>query len=157
MPESFWPTLKTKFYDQKNWAALADTSMALPRWIEIVYNRRCRHSALRMVSPVDFKAQLNAQRRKKNGCLTTDPQFVANPSPSACRLQGAGCCRQRPNLLYELEVLCADHIQRAMSGLHPGGMTRNPYQNTRTALSAEGLKLLPWFSIRIITINHPIA
>ena len=31
------------------------------RWIEIVYNRRRRHSSIGMISPVDFEAQLAEQ------------------------------------------------------------------------------------------------
>nr|WP_284854236.1 integrase core domain-containing protein [Corynebacterium sp. MSK072]MDK8831522.1 integrase core domain-containing protein [Corynebacterium sp. MSK072] len=38
---------------------------AVARWIEIVYNRRRRHSSIGMVSPVDFEAQLADQNGNK--------------------------------------------------------------------------------------------
>ncbi|MBK4150245.1 hypothetical protein GWO60_00005 [Corynebacterium macginleyi] len=37
----------------------------MARWIEIVYNRRRRHSSIGMVSPVDFEAQLADQNCNK--------------------------------------------------------------------------------------------
>ena len=55
MAESFWSTLKTEFYDRKRWATRDAARQAVAYWIEVVYNRRRRHSALGMVSPVDFE------------------------------------------------------------------------------------------------------
>jgi len=51
MSESFWSTLKTEFYDRKKWPSRNEARKAVARWIEIVYNRRHRHSAIGMVSP----------------------------------------------------------------------------------------------------------
>lgn len=65
MSESFWSTLKTEFYDRKKWASRDEARKAVARWIEIVYNRRRRHSSIGMVSPVDFEAQIKAQQDKK--------------------------------------------------------------------------------------------
>ena len=55
MAESFWSTLKTEFYDRKRWATRDAARKGVAYWIEVVYNRRRRHSALGMVSPVDFE------------------------------------------------------------------------------------------------------
>lgn len=55
MAESFWSTLKTEFYDRKRWSTRDAARAGVARWIEVVYNRRRRHSALGMVSPVDFE------------------------------------------------------------------------------------------------------
>ena len=65
MAESFWSTLKTEFYDRKKWASRDTARKAVACWIEIVYNRRRRHSAIGMISPVDFEAQLADQDDKK--------------------------------------------------------------------------------------------
>ncbi|WP_454972570.1 IS3 family transposase [Corynebacterium propinquum] len=65
MAESFWSTLKTEFYDRKKWRTRDEAGKAVARWIEIVYNRRRRHSAIGMVSPVDFEAQLADQNGSK--------------------------------------------------------------------------------------------
>lgn len=58
MSESFWSTLKTEFYDRKSWATRNQARKAVPHWIEVVYNRRCRHSAIGMISPVSFESQI---------------------------------------------------------------------------------------------------
>ena len=59
--ESFWSTLKTEFYDRKKWASRDEVRKTVARWIEIVYNRRRRHSSIGMVSPVDFETQITDQ------------------------------------------------------------------------------------------------
>ena len=53
--ESFWATLKVEFYDRYLWATKAAARLAVGDWIERVYNRRRRHSALGMISPVEFE------------------------------------------------------------------------------------------------------
>ena len=57
--ESFWATLKVEFYDRYLWPTKAAATLAVGDWIERVYNRRRRHSALGMISPVDFEDRLN--------------------------------------------------------------------------------------------------
>ena len=53
--ESFWATLKVEFYDQYQWPSRAAAKLAVGDWIERVYNRRRRHSALGMISPVEYE------------------------------------------------------------------------------------------------------
>ncbi|MGP5578855.1 IS3 family transposase [Corynebacterium flavescens] len=65
MSESFWSALKTEFYNRKKWSTRDEARKAVARWIEIVYNRRRRHSAIGMVSPVDFETQVKSQQDKK--------------------------------------------------------------------------------------------
>lgn len=50
--ESFWSTLKTEFYNRRSWPTKAAARLAVGRWIEERYNRRRRHSALAMMTPV---------------------------------------------------------------------------------------------------------
>ncbi|MEE6169639.1 MULTISPECIES: IS3 family transposase [unclassified Mycolicibacterium] len=57
--ESFWATLKVEFYDRYLWPTKAAAKLAVSDWIERVYNRRRRHSALGMISPVQFENQIN--------------------------------------------------------------------------------------------------
>jgi putative transposase len=57
--ESFWATLKVEFYDRYLWPTKAAAKLAVGDWIERVYNRRRRHSALGMISPVDFEERFN--------------------------------------------------------------------------------------------------
>ncbi|QWY65343.1 IS3 family transposase (plasmid) [Mycobacterium avium subsp. hominissuis] len=56
--ESFWATLKVEFYDRYIWPTKAAAKLAVGDWIERVYNRRRRHSALDMMAPVDFEDRL---------------------------------------------------------------------------------------------------
>jgi putative transposase len=56
--ESFWATLKVEFYDRYLWPTKAAAKLAVGDWIERVYNRRRRHSAIAMMNPVDFEDRL---------------------------------------------------------------------------------------------------
>ena len=53
--ESFWSTLKTEFYNRRHWPTKADAKQAVGAWIEERYNRKRRHSAVGMISPVRFE------------------------------------------------------------------------------------------------------
>ena len=65
MAESFWSTLKTEFYDRKKWRTRNEARKAVARWIEIVYNRRRRHSSIGMISPVDFENRIGLTTSRK--------------------------------------------------------------------------------------------
>lgn len=56
--ESFWSTLKTEYYDRHSFTTHAAATTAVTTWIETVYNRRRRHSALGMQPPVAFEHRL---------------------------------------------------------------------------------------------------
>jgi putative transposase len=53
--ESFWATLKVEFYNRYLWPTKTVARLAVGDWIERVYNRRRRHSAIGMISPVDYE------------------------------------------------------------------------------------------------------
>ncbi len=53
--ESFWANLKVEFYDRYLWPTKTAAKLAVGDWIERVYNRRRRHSAIGMISPVDYE------------------------------------------------------------------------------------------------------
>ena len=92
MAETFWPTLKTEFYDRKKWRALNEARKAVARWIKFAYNRRRRHSSIGMISPVNFEARIADQNGKKKAAvhplssLPTCPRFAGNPQPSMTML-----------------------------------------------------------------------
>ena len=50
--------MKVEFYDRYLWPTKAAAKLAVGDWIERVYNRRRRHSALGMISWVDFDDRL---------------------------------------------------------------------------------------------------
>ena len=53
--ESFWSTLKTEFYNRHTFTTSTEAIHAVSSWIETVYNRRRRHSALGQIPPVMFE------------------------------------------------------------------------------------------------------
>ena len=53
--ESFWSTLKTEFYNRYYWPTKAEARLAVGRWLEERYNRKRRHSAIGMMTPVQFE------------------------------------------------------------------------------------------------------
>ncbi len=53
--ESFWSSLKTEFYDRHHFTTRADATRAVTEWIETVYNRNRRHSALGQIDPVTYE------------------------------------------------------------------------------------------------------
>lgn len=55
--ESFWSTLKTEFYHRHTFTTRAQATRAVTDWIETVYNRRRRHSALGQISPIAYEHQ----------------------------------------------------------------------------------------------------
>jgi putative transposase len=61
--ESFWATLKVEFYDRHLWPTKTAATLAVGDWIERVYNRRRRHSAIGTISPVEFEGQLTQTAR----------------------------------------------------------------------------------------------
>ncbi len=58
--ESFWSTLKTEFYNRRQWPTQAEARLAVGAWIEERYNRTRRHSSIGMMSPVRYE-QLHTQ------------------------------------------------------------------------------------------------
>ena len=55
MAESFFATLKNELIHRHPWPTQARARAAVITWIEGRYNRRRRHSALGMNSPIDFE------------------------------------------------------------------------------------------------------
>lgn len=55
LAESFFATFKLELIECRSWPTRAATRMATVHWIEAVYNRQRRHSAIDMVSPVDYE------------------------------------------------------------------------------------------------------
>lgn len=53
--ESFWSTLKSEFYDRREFATRTSAVTAVSRWIDQFYNQRRRHSALGNIAPAVFE------------------------------------------------------------------------------------------------------
>lgn len=70
MSESFWSTLKTEFYDRSTWVTRDQACKAVAYWIEVVYNRRRRHSAIGMIPPVTFENQTTQEKTSTTAANT---------------------------------------------------------------------------------------
>jgi transposase InsO family protein len=55
LAESFFATYKLELIERRSWPTRARTRTATVHWIEAVYNRQRRHSAIDMLSPVDYE------------------------------------------------------------------------------------------------------
>lgn len=57
MIESFWSTMQRELLDTRRWGDPAQLGSAIFEWIEAWYNPRRRHTALGMLSPVDYETR----------------------------------------------------------------------------------------------------
>ena len=57
MIESFWSAMQRELLDQTSWETPEQLGSAIFEWIEAWYNPRCRHTALSMLSPIDYEHQ----------------------------------------------------------------------------------------------------
>jgi putative transposase len=55
--DSFFATLKTELVYARRFATRAEARQAIFEYIEVLYNRRRRHSTIGYMSPVDFEMQ----------------------------------------------------------------------------------------------------
>jgi transposase InsO family protein len=55
MAESFWASLKVEFYYRRTWPTKALARREVAEWITRTYNTRRRHSALGMLTPLQFE------------------------------------------------------------------------------------------------------
>ena len=54
--ESFWSRMQVELLDRQRWRTRVELANAVFEYIEIFHNRQRRHSALGMLSPVEFEA-----------------------------------------------------------------------------------------------------
>jgi transposase InsO family protein len=55
MIESFWSRMQVELLDRKRWKTRVELANAIFEYLEILHNKRCRHSSLGMVSPVEYE------------------------------------------------------------------------------------------------------
>jgi putative transposase len=54
--ESFWSRMQVELLDRKRWRTRVELANAIFEYLEIFHNRQRRHSALGMLTPVEFEA-----------------------------------------------------------------------------------------------------
>jgi putative transposase len=62
LAESFFATYKLELIERASWPTRARARTATVRWIEAIYNRQRRHSAIDMLSPVDYEDRYWSRR-----------------------------------------------------------------------------------------------
>ena len=55
--ESFWSRMQVELLDRKTWRTRVELTNAIFEYLEIFHNRQRRHSALGMLTPVEFEAR----------------------------------------------------------------------------------------------------
>ena len=61
MIESFWGRVQTELLNRQRWRTRLELANALFEYLEIFHNRRRRHSALGMLTPIEYELRLNAE------------------------------------------------------------------------------------------------
>jgi transposase InsO family protein len=62
LAESFFATYKLELIVQQSWPTRARARSATVHWLEAVYNRQRRHSAIDMLSPIDYEERFWERR-----------------------------------------------------------------------------------------------
>ena len=57
MIESFWSRMQVELLDRQRWRTRLELANAIFEHLEIFHNRRRRHSALGMLTPIEFEAR----------------------------------------------------------------------------------------------------
>ncbi|GAB2991709.1 hypothetical protein GCM10027184_52070 [Saccharothrix stipae] len=55
MIESFWGRVQTELLDRQRWRARLESANALFEYLEMFHNRRRRHTALGMLTPIEYE------------------------------------------------------------------------------------------------------
>ncbi|MGJ6965583.1 transposase, partial [Streptosporangium sp. G11] len=53
--ESFWGRMQTELLNRKRWKTRIELANAIFEYLEIFHNRRRRHSALGMLTPIEYE------------------------------------------------------------------------------------------------------
>ncbi len=53
--ESFWGRMQTELLNRKRWKTRIELANAMFEYLEIFHNRQRRHSALGMLTPIEFE------------------------------------------------------------------------------------------------------
>jgi putative transposase len=57
--ESFWGRMQTELLNRKRWKTRLELANAIFEYLEIFHNRRRRHSALGMLTPIEYELRNN--------------------------------------------------------------------------------------------------
>jgi len=55
MIDSFWGRMQTELLDRRRWRTRIELANAIFEYLEIFHNRQRRHSALEMLTPIEYE------------------------------------------------------------------------------------------------------
>jgi putative transposase len=55
MIEAFWGRMQTELLDRRRWRTRIELANAIFEYLEIFYNRQRRHSAIGMLTPIEYE------------------------------------------------------------------------------------------------------
>ena len=55
--ESFWSRMQVELLDRRHWRTRVELANAIFEYLEIFHNRQRRHSALEMLTPIEFETR----------------------------------------------------------------------------------------------------
>jgi transposase InsO family protein len=55
MIESFWGRMQTELLNRRKWRTRIELANAIFEYLEIFHNRQRRHSALNMLTPIEYE------------------------------------------------------------------------------------------------------
>jgi putative transposase len=55
MIESFWSRMEVELLDRKRWRTRVQLANEMFEYLEVFHNRQRRHSALQMLTPIEFE------------------------------------------------------------------------------------------------------
>jgi putative transposase len=55
MIEAFWSRMQVELLDTRRWKTRVELAHAIFEYLEILHNRRRRHSSLGMLTPIEFE------------------------------------------------------------------------------------------------------
>ncbi|KAB1990425.1 transposase [Streptomyces triticiradicis] len=64
MTESFWGRMQTELLSRRRWCTRLELAEAIFEYLEIFHNRQRRHSALGMLTPVEFELRATPRSPK---------------------------------------------------------------------------------------------
>lgn len=62
MMESFWGRMQTELLNRRKWRTRLELANAIFEYLEIFHNRQRRHSALGMLTPVEYELKAPTTR-----------------------------------------------------------------------------------------------
>ena len=86
MIESFWSRMQVELLDRQRWKTRVELANAIFEYLEIFHNRQRRHSALGMLTPIEFEGTNHSGMRIQSATPRNPGHSRASTSPGAVHM-----------------------------------------------------------------------